>query len=241
MPIIQPNQIQCDKMEAGDVIYVRKVNPIYRLVRDLFFRDKVKIRVRKNWNEPIEYVEYYQEDCTLVYGFEIKCVQKYDNEVPCMISKNVGSKAVSTQFIKSVQVGLYNIQLQLNRFITLTIPTVYIDNAIKKNQQILKNCEDTRKIAEAIKFVKYKGSYFKKFVRDNHIDEWIPMYCSVCGSPIRFKFYEDNILIDNCCNCGVTEFQLENISYDEFALWYSNQSVNSKIIRVYNKFWFNKE
>lgn len=240
MPKINPSQYDCDNMEVGDVVVVRKVNLLYRLIRKFFLKDKYKIVVRDGWDEPIEYKTYYQEDCTLIYAFEAECVQQYENTVPCIISRDLNSKYSRYTILDVLYIGLYNIQLKYDGNKTLTIPISYIDNAIQKNKNILKASDDKRRIKEAIKYQKFKGSYFEKYVKDNDIKEWVAVYCATCGKPVNFEFSEDNIHINNCCECGSLKFPLSDIDYDEFALWYTNQIVNPATLKVYNKFWFKR-
>lgn len=238
--IQQPSQYDCDNMQKGDVIYVKQVSPFHKFIRKYFAKNLSKIKVRDGWEEPIKYVEYYQQDCTLIFAYEVACVQKYENEIVCLYSKQIGSDILKATTLPIVQVGLYNLQLVLDKKHTLTIPISQIHSAIEKNQSILKKFEDDRKIKEAIKFQKYKGSYFKEYVKINSITDWIPLYCSICGKPIIFKFNTNEIEVDNKCECKSLSFSLNKLSYDEFALWYSNQVVVPTVIKRYNDFWFKR-
>lgn len=237
MPVPQPNQIQCDNMKPGDVVFVKQRNWLYKFIRKYILQKKPDIRVRASWVEPITYNEYYQEDCTLLYYYETKCIQQFENEVPCLLSLKEGSHNIKTFPLRKVQVGLYNIQLTLSKWLTLTIPLQYIENSIRKNDKLLHEIEDNRKVQELLKFQRYKGDYFKKRVQENNLDEWVPLYCSVCGSPIAFLFNEENVKIENNCVCGCTVTGTEKISYDELAVWYHSQ-VNPNIKEVYKTFWF---
>lgn len=237
MPVPQPNQLQCDNMKPGDVVFVKQRSWLYKFIRKYIFKRLPNLRVRASWEEPIKYVEYYQEDCVLLYLYETRCVQEYNNEVPCLISLKEGSQIIKTFPIKKLQVGLYNIQLILNKWLTLTIPLQYIDNAIRKNEKLLQELEDSRKVQELLKFQRYKGNYFKKVVEDKKLEEWVPLHCSICGAPIAFKFNEDKILVDNNCVCGCTVTGAKEISYDELAVWYHSQ-LNPNIKNIYKEFWF---
>lgn len=238
--IQQPSQYDCDNMEKGDIVFVRHVGLIYKIIRKLFFKNLNKIRVRNGWEEPVKYTEYYQEDCTLLYEYEVACVQKFENVIPCLHSKKLGSRTTKVTILPIVQVGLYNLQIALENNHIVTIPISYIHRAIETNQRLLKTFDDNRKIQEAIKFQKFKGSYFKKFVKEHNVKDWIPVYCSVCGKPVVFNFNEESIDIINNCECESLNFPLTKISYDEFALWYSNQVVTPSIIKRYNNFWFSR-
>lgn len=239
--IQQPSQYDCDNMEMGDVVFVRQVGPLYKLIRKYFMKNLNKIRVRDGWEEPVKYNEYYQEDCTLLYAYEVACVQKFPNEVPCMHSRKIGSPATKTTLLPMVQVGLYNLQIEVDNTHAITIPTSYIHKAFEENQRILKSFDDNRKIQDAIRFQKFKGDYFKTYAIKHDIKEWTPVYCSVCGKPVIFKFNSDSINIENNCECKSLNFPLSKISYDEFALWYSNQIITPSIINRYNSFWFRRD
>lgn len=240
MPIIQPSQYDCDNMQTGDIVFVKTVGTMYKYFRKWFLKDKVKIKVRHDWSDDSKYDEYYQEDCVLIYAYEVACIQKYD-DVPCNISRSLNAGVSKTIKLDLLQIGLYNVQIVLDKHTTLTLPTHYFQQAIDKNIEIMKNVEDSRKIQEAIKFQKYKGEYFKKYVIDNNIDTWNALYCAICGNKIEFKFNQDGIQINNCCSCGTTKFPLDNITYDEFSLWYANQVItHPEVDNYYGKFWFKK-
>ena len=241
MPIVQPSQYDCDNMESGDIVFVRTVSPLYKFMRKWFYKNKTKIRVRQDWSDTPKYEEFYQEDCILIYAYEVACVQKYD-DVVCNISKSINAKVSKTIKLDLLQIGLYNTQIVLNKNTTLTLPTFYFRQAIEKNAETLKTFDDTRKVKEAIKFQKYKGDYFKKYVKDKGIEVWDALYCATCGEKVEFKFKEDNIDIINYCKCGVLKFPLNNITYDEFSLWYANQAVaHPEIAKYYKQFWFKEE
>lgn len=239
MPVPQPSQYQIDNMEQGDIVFVRKPRLSYRLYRK-FFLNKPKIKVRQYWNVPEEYNIYYQEDCTLLYRFELKCVQKYDNEVVAVIGINEGKKTLKTTILKELQVGLYNIMLVFDSGLTISIPTDQINDGARKNQRILKQDEDLRALTEVMKYQKHTGDYFKKYAQEHTISRWVPAYCSVCGNPVVFNFEENRVRIDNKCDCGEIKLEKKEFSYDEFSIWYYNQT--SEIIKKrYNEFWFKKE
>lgn len=216
--IYKPSQYDCDNMENGDIVYVREVGWFYKIIRDRFLKDKIKIRVRLGWTEPVKYKECYQEDCTLIYAYELACVQKYENKVPCMFSRRLGRMPSKTFFLPLMQVTLYDLQIMLDDYHILTIPISDVKRAIDDNQRTLKLYDDSRKIKDAIRFQKYKGDYFKDYVSKNNISDWTPIYCSVCGKPVIFKFSEDSISIENECECESLKFPLKIITYDEFAL-----------------------
>lgn len=239
MSISQPSQYQCDNMQFGDVVYVKQRNFLYRLYRSLFGKNKNRILVRTDWVKPKpDYNEYYQEDCTLIYNYELKCVQTLKSQVPYIVGYgSIGN--VSTGVLQSVDVGLYNIILQFKKF-RITIPTDMIDNAIKKNELLLKTIEDSRLIMERLKFEKYKGSTFQKIVQQRNITQWIPCYCTVCGKPIIFIFDKDYVSLQNNCECGNITLNKQKFSYDEFAVWFSGQT-DKNLMKKYKQFWFDSE
>lgn len=240
MAIRQPSQYQIDKMEQGDIVFVSKPSAIYRLYRK-FFLNKPKIRVRKFWSENCdEYNVYYQEDCTLLFYYETACVQTFKNEVPCLIGVEGGKSNLKQTILKSLQIGLYNVVLNFNSGVTLTIPVEYFDRGIENNKTKLKQIDDQRVIADLLKFQRFKGNYFKGVVEDNNIKEWTPAYCSVCGKPVIFHFEGDKVIIDNQCTCGELKLEKDEFTYDELSIWYYNQT-NPTIKKLYEKFWFKRE
>lgn len=237
MPIVNPSQYDCDKMEQGDVVFVKERSFFYKWYRKHFRKDAIQIKVRKDWTEPINYVIYYQEDCTLMFSYEIQCIQSFENEVPCMISSSPGGKNLKMEKLKNLQIGLHNLQIIFNNNITLTIPTKFFDIGIKNNQTKLKDIQDYRIIQDALKFQRYKGEHFKRVVLEKDLKEWIPSYCSICGSPVIFKFEEDKVVIDNKCTCNTLKLAISELTYDELAIWYANQ-INPTVKKEYENFWF---
>ena len=236
MPIYQPSQYQINNMEQGDIIYIKKRKSLYKLYRKLF-TNKPKIKVKKYWGST-EFDSVYQEDCTLVYYYEVMCVQEFSN-IPVIIGKEKGSRSIYTTTLKKLQVGLYNILLIFSNGLTLSLPTDYVSKGIKQNQDKLKIIDNNRIVSELLKYQRHKGDYFKKYVEDNSIEQWTSAYCSVCGKPVVFNFNENNIIIDNQCDCGELRVEKTEYTYDEFSIWYYCQT--SKIVRKrYDKFWFGK-
>ena len=91
MPIMNPSQYDCDNMEIGDVVFIKPRSFLYRFIRNHFYKDKLKIKVRDGWNEPTKYKIYYQEDCTLMYAWDIACMKQYENCVPVIYSNRLNS------------------------------------------------------------------------------------------------------------------------------------------------------
>ena len=235
MSIQQPNQYQCDNMEQGDIIFVKKRNPIYKLYRKLFMNNKPKINVIKDWTKPDEKVQYYQEDCILIYLYELKCVQSLNDEVPIVIFIN--NKPVTSLKIHNMEVSLYNLKITFKNGLSFVIPIDYIKNCLNKNDVQLKNLNNYRIVEQNLKFIRYKGDYFKKYVTNNNIQSWIPYYCSVCGKPVVFTFGEDVIDINNRCECKNLQSSMKHMTYDEFSIWYASET-NNNTKSYYNKFWF---
>ena len=239
MPIHNPSQYQLDNMQPGDIVYVKKQKFWYQVYRKLF-KTLPKVKVRTYWSpNSNDYSVCYQEDCTIIFYYELACVQTYKNEVPIVIGKNDGATDVTHTILKSLQVGLYNVIMTFKNGQTLTIPVEYFDNAIKKNRVLLKQIDDKRKIDELLKYQRYKGKYFKDYVKVNHIKSWISAYCSVCGKAITFTFKDDGIDILNDCECGEMQLEKTKLTYDEFSIWYYNQ-LNPNVKHRYDEFWFKK-
>lgn len=238
MPVPQPSQYQVDNMQQGDIIYIKKQKLLYRWYRNLFL-NKPKIRVKQFWGS-VDYKTVYQEDCTLLYYFEVMCVQNINNEVPVVIGRDSGTRSIYTTILKTLQVGLYNTMLVFPNGLTITLPTDYIGNSIRQNQHKLKKIEDARMVQEALKFQRYKGNYFKSYVEQHNIDRWVSAYCSVCGKPVEFIFNDDDITVNNNCKCGELKLDMKTMSYDELSIWYYNQT-SPAVKKIYDKFWFGKE
>lgn len=236
MPISQPSQYQCDNMKKGDIIYVRKRNLLYRLYRFLFNKNKKKLLVRKDWTKPKpDYNEYYQEDCTLIYEYELKCVQSYKLQVPYVVSYRK-LNPFKTGVLKNVEVGLYNIILEFNNS-TITIPTSFIQKGIETNIKVFQDLRDNEEITDLIRFGKYTGNKFKKIVQERDISKWEASYCVICGKPVILKFNDNDIDIENTCTCGNIKINKNKFTYDEFALWFTCQT-DKNIVKHYKQFWF---
>ena len=111
MPIINPSQYDCNSMEKGDIVVLKSRSFIYKFIRKHFYKDKLKIRVRDGWTLPVRYKEYYQEDCVLMYAWDIACIKKYEDCVPYSISDSPSQLSSRVKMLKSLNIGLYNIQL----------------------------------------------------------------------------------------------------------------------------------
>lgn len=237
MSKINPSQYDCDIMEPGDVIFVKNRSYFYKLYRKLFNPDKIKIRVKKFISDNCdEYVTYYQEDCVLIYNFETKCVQNYDNRVPYVVYSSKDNKLLSSGIIKNLTVGLDNCSMQINNYI-IKFPHNLIHTGIETNMKVFKSLEDTRVVQQQIKFLKYKGETFYKIYKDKNLTEWNVSYCNICGNPITFEFKEDGVIISNNCSCGNTTINMNKLTWDELALWYASQ-VNPFVKKLNDKFWF---
>lgn len=236
MPISQPSQAQCDNMKPGDTIIVSSRSILYKLYRKLFKKDLLKINAVSNWKYPHLKNSFYQEDCTLVYAWEMKCVQQYKDEVPYIYDSLFKRKQYN---FKKILIGLDNIQFVLHDGDSITFPTSYIANAIDKNRLIVKNNFKQQQIEELLKFQKYKGDTFKKIVAKRNIDKWSAMYCSACGKSVDFEFNDDDIKVHNNCICKGLKLGYDSITYDEFAVWYTTQT-NSSIQKYYKQFWFDE-
>lgn len=213
---------------------------MYKLYRKLFKKDSIQILVRKDFTKtPPEYVQYYQEDCTLIYSYEISCVQSIKNEVPYVISYKA-SKFKKQGVIKSLDIGLYNIVISFNNGLNITIPTDFVENSINKNKSKLIDINTAIDILDRAKFNKYSESKLVNKIKNNNINKWIPSYCVICGNPVIFEFKEDKVLINNKCTCGNVTSNKKEMSYKELSAWLTCQT-DKNIINSYDKFWLSKE
>lgn len=242
MPVMNPSQYECDKMEKGDIVVIKSRSPLYKFIRNHFQKNKLKIKVRDGWTEPAKYRIEYQEDCTLMYSWDLACLKQYKNCVPYVISKDPKDINRRAKLLKSLNIGLHNIQIVFKNNVTITIPTLWFDQGIRFNENTLKNIKNERLLQENLRFSNIKGKTFKNIVLKENIEEWIPSYCNICGKPVVFKFNKDpdKVVIDNQCSCGITKLRMNELSYDEFAIWYITQ-LNEDIKKIYKKFWFDRE
>lgn len=236
MSVSQPSQYQCDNMQQGDIIYVRDRGIFYKIYRNLFLKDK-KLQLKIKNNEGL-YSTYYQEDCTLIYSYELKCVQHIESKIPYNIIYK-DSYYIKRGILKGIDVSLYNIDLKFKKFNVL-VPLEDIENAITKNKQLYEQLMELQQKQDNIKYQRYKGNTFRQIVKDRDIQEWTASYCSVCGKSVKFIFKDDIVLIDNACECGNMILKKQHFSYEEFALWYTQQT-NAIIKKRYKNFWFDSK
>ena len=237
MSIPAPSQYLCDQMKPGDVIYV-KYRPVwYRLYRKYFEKSKIKINVIMDWNTPNIKKEHYQEDCILIYNYEIRCMQIITDKIPCKIRRTYESKKEKQIYITRLEVSLYNITMTLQDGKTIVFPITALDNAISSNKNMLKQISSQEVLQEQLQFQKYKGDYFKNYVKNNKIKQWVPSYCNICGKPTVFKFKANEVDIDCRCVCGNIRFINNKMSYDELSVFYTSQT-NKIVKNRYKDFWF---
>lgn len=241
MSVKQPSQYDIDNMEPGDIVYIIPRSRLYQLYRKLFKKDLIKLKVKRTEKEQIcIYDEYYQEDCILIYAYENMCIQTYKNEVPVAISSSIKCMPKKIVTLKELQVGLYNVTLVFPDNTTYIFPLEYIEKSIQRNQTILHQFDKQRLIKDALKFQKYDGDYFCKYARIHNIKVWNASYCSICGKPVKMHFKKDVVNIDNKCECGFNKLDIDKMSYNEFANWYSSQT--EKVVKErFKEFWFKKE
>ena len=175
-----------------------------------------------------------------MYSFELQCVQTMKDEVPCIVAYGKTNKVISAFNIHKLEVSLYNLQITFKNKLSFIIPLDRIKSALNKNEIKLKSIDTKKAMMDNLKFIRYKGNYFKKYVVDNDIHTWVPQYCMLCGEPITFTFKEDVIEISGSCKCGNLTYSINKMNYDEFAIWYASQTDNL-IKSYYDKFWFKKE
>ena len=234
MAIQQPSQYQCDNMKPGDIVFVRNRNIIYKYIRQHFMKNKIKINVRQDFSDNAEIKTYYQEDCTLLYKYEVQCVQKIDDRLPCMIMYK--GTSLITCALSGISVSLENIQLHFENGFGFTFPIKDVINSIDRNKIKLKQLHEQEQSIEQIKLNKFKTNYFKQYVKDNKIKKWKAEYCNDCEKPITCKFYSNNIKIINNCECGNLKNEVNSMDYDLFSKWYNMQS-NEYVKKQYDKFW----
>ena len=137
-------------------------------------------------------------------------------------------------------VNLYNLQLVFPDDTSITIPLDKIKQGIKDTEHLLKEIDRKELIDTQIKFMRYKGDYFQKLVKENNIKQIHVMYCSICGKSLIFKFKKDKIDVINNCNCGNMTIDYKSMNYNEFAIWYASQT-EGKFRDVLNKQLFTQK
>ena len=234
MAVNSPSQYECDNAEKGDMIIVKYRNPIYKWYRKNFLKNKVIINVRKDWNSDIK-IKQYQEDCVLIYSWELQSKVSYDNEVPYFLGYN-DLFIKHTKNLKMMHIGLENVSITLSGGMSILIPTKYFRDGLNKIDSIIQSTNEQRLIREQLKFARYKGSFFEKRQKELGVNEWILTYCSVCGNPIKIEFNGNTPHISNTCTCNNMVIKEEDITWDMVAYWYNRQT--SDIIKSqYKEFW----
>ena len=119
MAINSPSQYECDNMKQGDLISVRQRNSLYKWYRKNFLKDKIILNIRKDWSSD-ERIKVYQEDCTLLFSWELLGKCEFKNEVPYFIGYN-GKFIRRVKRLKILQFGSENINIVLNSGLSILI------------------------------------------------------------------------------------------------------------------------
>lgn len=234
MSIINPSQYDCDNSQKGDLILVKPRPLWYKWYRKNFQKDKIILKVRKDWNSE-DHIDVYQEDCTLIFNWEIQSRCDFKDEVPYYVG--IDNKYLKHgKYLSNLQFGSENISIVLKSGLSVLIPTSYIRDGIRKLDEVKKSFDDNRQIQEALKFAKYKGDFFEKRCKELNLKEWSISYCNVCGKPINIKFDKDVPYVENECDCGNMKVEDEDITWDTVAYWY-NRQILKPCINKYKEFW----
>lgn len=238
--IVQPEQYEINKMTKGDLIYVINRPMWYKLLRKYILTNKEQVKVKTNWDTDNSYNLYYKEDCILIYNYELKCSETFNNQPDYYITKSEKSTPVKNT-LKSMTVNLYNLQLVFKNDTSITIPLDKIKQGIRDTEQLLKEINRQEIVESQIKFMRYKGDYFKQLIYSNNIKHLNIMYCSICGKSTVFNFKKDHIDVINKCECGNTTIDLTRLTYDEFAVWYASQTDGNFKKHIDNQLFISKE
>jgi len=163
------------------------------------------------------------------------CQQQLDNVI-CNVTKGKIFKNTTTTKLPKVTVTLYSINITFKNGNILSIPINKIQNSINKNTLIFNTIDKQQIIKDEIKYIRYKGDWYKNAVSQYNIKSWTPSYCYLCGKPLVYTFTNNGIDVINKCDCGFNKVEQSTITYDELALWCDSQT-NKSIINQYNKFW----
>lgn len=234
MAITNPSQYDCDNAQKGDLIIIKPRLAIYKWYRARFQKYKTKLKVRKDWNSD-ERIEAYQEDCTLIFSWEIQGRSEYNDEIPYYTGLNnkyfqYGKK------LKLLQFGSENVSIVLKGGFSILIPTTAFRTGLDRLDNARKYIDENRQIQEALKFARYKGDFFKRKCEELDLKEWTITYCNVCGEPVKIKFDKEEPYVENTCKCGNMLVKNETINWDTVAYWY-NRQIQKPYVDAYKEFW----
>lgn len=234
MSIINPSQYDCDNSQKGDLVIIKRRPKLYKWYRDRFLKDKIKLKIRQRWDSD-DRIEVYQEDCTLVFKWEIQGKSEYVNEVPYILGFNNKYSKYGKR-LQTIQFGSENISIVTKHGLSLLIPTMYVRSGLDKLDNTRKNIDEERQIQQALKFARYKGDFFKKRCKELNLDGWSISYCSVCGKPLRIEFDKEEPYINNTCDCGNTVVENKDITWNTVAYIFNSQTQQYCANR-YKEFW----
>lgn len=234
MPIVRPSQYDCDNAEKGDMIAIKPRPFLYKWYRKNFLKDKIILKVRKSWDSD-DKIEAYQEDCTLLFSWELLSRCEFNNDVPYNIGIN-NKYFRKRRTLKSLQFGCENMCMILDNGLSILIPVENIKRGIQKVEDISKTVNINKQVQESLKFARYKGEFFKKRQQELEIKEWNISYCSVCGKPVRIGFDKEEPYVENTCDCGNMLIESEPITWDMVAYWYNSQVVKPAMNKN-KEFW----
>lgn len=234
MSIINPSQYDCDNSQQGDMIVIKPRPAFYKWYRSKFLKDKIKLKVRKDWNTD-DRIEVYQEDCTLLFSWEIQGTSEYKDEVPYYIGYNSRFLKYGRR-LKLIQFGSENVNIVLKHGLSILIPTCYVRNGLDKLENTRKNIDTKRQIQQALKFTRYNGEFFQKRCNELDIKNWSVTYCPICGNSVNIEFDKEEPYINNTCKCGNMLTDSESITWDMVAYIFNSQT-QEIIANKYKEFW----
>lgn len=234
MSITNPSQYECDNAQPGDLFFIKHRGIIYRWYRDKFLKDKIKVYINENWNTDKK-IPVYQEDCTLIFKWELQGRSEFENEVPYYIGFN--NKYISYgKRLKRLQFGSENVSIILKGGFSILIPIEFIRNGLLKLDNTRQYIDRERQVHTALRFARYKGDFFKKRCAELNLSEWDISYCTLCGKPLKFKFDKEEPYMENQCTCGNMILKDEPINWDTVAYWFNSQT-HQPFIDKYKEFW----
>lgn len=234
MSISNPSQYECDNTQRGDLIIVRPRHALYKWYRSRFQKDKIKLKIRKNWDTD-EKIEVYQEDCTLIFSWEVLGKSEYLNEIPYFIGFN-NRYIQKGNMLQRMQFGSENVSIVLKNGFSILIPTSSFREGLEKLDNARRGIDENRQVQEALRFARYKGDFFKNRCNELNLSEWSITYCNVCGNPIKIKFDKEEPYVVNTCKCGNMQVASEPITWDVVAFWFNRQT-QKPVIDRYKEFW----
>lgn len=233
MSLQNPSQFQVDNLHSGDIIHIKSRSGLYKLVRNLFFRNKQKLSIYNKATGQTEMV--YQEDCVIIYESDIASYVQLLN-VDCMYTNDFLFKLFIPTKLDQVYVNDSSFCIKTKYGSHFVIPLDTINKLFNTRDIQIKNSQNSREIYNNIHYGIYNEEFFKNQVNKKHIKSWNYTFCNTCGKPVKMTFLKDKILISTTCVCGCVNIKIKELTYTQFCDWF-NSETDKNIKNYYKQFW----